>query len=180
MTVGSATFELLGGHRGCLAIADIDVPMIGPVTFVSFYGLLDQGWAITTVHRLLSDLAPLLHSKRKDLLVLGGDLNCSTQLAPPWRAYHRNLFERIETLGLVDLVAVTASTRPKLEGCPCADSPCRHVQTHMHARSRVPWHNDYLYATRKLADRLVACDVLDAGNPPWSLSDHRPVVAEFA
>jgi len=156
------------------------VPRLGVVTCVSIYGILDQGWAITTVHRLLSDLAPLLHARRNDLLVLEGDLNCSTQLDPPWRAYHRNLFERIDLFGLVDLLAASTSTRPALGECPCEDEPCRHVQTHQHARSRKPWHNDYLFATQKLAARLTACGVLEAGDPPWSLSDHRPVVADVA
>jgi hypothetical protein len=35
-------------------------------------------------------------------LVLGGDLNVSTQLDPPDRERHRNALERFKTLGLTD------------------------------------------------------------------------------
>jgi hypothetical protein len=175
------TFDLgEESHAGGFAVAEVDVPDVGLVTCVSIYGVLDQGWAITTVHRLLSDLSPLLYARRNGLLVMGGDLNCSTQLSKPWRDYHRNLFERIELFGLVDLLSATAAVRPALPDCPCEDEPCRHVQTQEHRQSRVPWQNDYLYATRKLADRLITCGVVEAGNSPWSLSDHRPVIADFS
>src|SRR5687767_3838910 len=63
-TVGGKTFELRPSHAGGFAIADVDVPDFGVITCVSLYGVLDQGWAITTVHRLLSDLAPLLYARR--------------------------------------------------------------------------------------------------------------------
>jgi hypothetical protein len=178
--VTGKTFQLIGTYPGSLAIATVDVPSFGIVTCVSIYGFLDQGWAITSMHHLLSDLAPLLHARRNDLLVMGGDLNASTQLSKPWRYYHRNLFERIELFGMVNLLGATAPGRRALRDCPGEDEPCQHVQTHQHPRSQVPWHNDYLYATRKLAERLTACGVVEAGDPPWSLSDHRPVVADFA
>jgi endonuclease/exonuclease/phosphatase family metal-dependent hydrolase len=178
--VTGKTFQLQGTYPGSLAIATVDVPGFGVVTCVSIYGFLDQGWAITSMHHLLSDVAPLLHARRNDLLVMGGDLNASTQLSRPWRYYHRNLFERIELFGMVDLLGATAPDRPALRDCPCEDEPCGHVQAHQHPRSQVPWHNDYLYATQKLAERLIRCEVVEAGHPPWSLSDHRPVVADFA
>jgi len=95
------------------------------------------------------------------------NLSASTQLSRPWRYYHRNLFERIELFGVVDLLGATAPDRPVLRDCPCEDEPCRHVQTHQHPRSKVPWHNDYLYATQKMAERLISCEVVEAGHPPW-------------
>jgi exonuclease III len=177
---GRKTFDVVRSHQGAFAIAEVDVPSVGMITCVSIYGQLDsQSWARTTVHRSLSDLSLLLHARRNEFLALGGDLNASTQLDRPYRYYDRNLFERIELFGLVDLLGATASRRPALSDCPCEDEPCRHVQTHQHPRSRVPWQNDYLYATRNLADRLTACGVVEAGDPPWSLSDHRPVVADL-
>jgi hypothetical protein len=181
MQLGSKTFELRRSHPGSVAVAEVHVPSVGAVTCVSIYGTLDdQVWARTTMHRSLSDLSPLLHARRNGLLVMGGDLNLSTQLPRPYRYYDRNLFQRIELFGLVDLLGKTASARQVLPDCPCEDEPCRHVQTQQPRSGQVPWHNDYLYATRKLADRLTTCQVVDAGNPPWSLSDHRLVVADFA
>jgi hypothetical protein len=88
----------------------VHVPSFGLVTCVSIYGALDhQVWARTTVHRSLSDLSALLHARRKDLLVMGGDLNAATQLSRPWRYYDRNLFERIKLFGMVDLLGETAA-----------------------------------------------------------------------
>jgi len=177
--VGDKTLGLLGSHPGGLAVAEVDVPEVGLVTCVSMYGVPNQRWEIATVHRMLSDLSPLLYARRNSLLVMGGDLNCSTQLLTPPRGYHRNLFERIELFGLVDLLRATALDRQELPDCPCEEEPCQHVQTYRHPRSGVPWHLDYLYATRTLAERLTACRVVEAGDSPWSLSDHRPVVADF-
>lgn len=110
-------------------------------------------------------------------MVLGGDLNLSTQLPAPWRAYQRNAFERIELFGLVDLTA--AAALGPLAGCPCDDDPCRHVQTQDHARSKVPWQNDYLFATKRLATQLRGCEVICPQDEEGVLSDHRVVVARF-
>jgi endonuclease/exonuclease/phosphatase family metal-dependent hydrolase len=150
-----------------------------PVVFVSAYGVMEGGYAVTTMHRVLSDLTPLLDKEIGKRLIIGGDFNCSTQLGGHDRARHRNLFDRFATLGLVDLLAQTTDSRAPLEGCPCSDDPCRHVQTLRHARSRTPWHNDYLFATPPLAERLRDCQPL-AGPNQWALSDHCPVIAEFA
>ena len=90
---------------------------------------------------------------------MGGDFNASTQLPRPYRYYDRNLFERIELFGMVDLLGATAPVRPVLRDCPCEDEPCRHVQTHKHSSSEKPWHDDYLYATRKLEDVPAAVEL---------------------
>lgn len=156
-----------------------DPPAGDAVVFVSVYGVIDHGYALTTVHRALSDLTPLFDTRLGRRVVLGGDLNCSTQLPPPDRERHRNLFERIAGLGLVDLIAATRASRPRLADCPCEDAEeCSHVQTHRHGQSPKPWHDDYLFATKPVAERLTSCTVLDSGEPdPWSFSDHCPVVA---
>lgn len=165
---------------GAVVVAVAEPDDQPPVTFVGVYGLIDCGYAVTTVHRVLSDLTPLLDSRLGKRLILGGDLNCSTQLKPPHRERHRDLFSRFAGLGLVDLLALPGDDRGRLDGCPCADSPCRHVQTHRHPRSEVPWQDDYLFATKAMADRLVRCEAIDHGDPdPWAFSDHCPIAAEF-
>jgi hypothetical protein len=85
------TFDLLRHHPGCVAIGRVQPEGVEPITFVSLHGRLNQGWAITTLHNLISDLSPLFISKHGKRLVLGGDLNGSTQLSRPWRYFHRNL-----------------------------------------------------------------------------------------
>lgn len=168
--------ELLQTFPGSVAIAH-STEGEGSV-FISAYGLLDGGYAITTMHRVLSDITPLLDRDLGKRLIIGGDFNCSTQLEGRDRDRHRNLFERFATLGLVDLLAATADTRLPLDNCPCSDEPCRHVQTHHHPKSALPWHDDYLFATAALAERMRDCQPL-AGPDAWRLSDHCPVVAEF-
>ena len=166
---------------GTVMIADAVLEDASTVTLVSLYGAIEYGYAVTTVHKQLGDLTPLFDSNRRDQIILGGDLNCSTQLAAPHRVRHENLFQRIQRFGLVDLLGQTKNRRTPLSDCVCDDAPsCGHVQTHRHPRSAVPWQDDYLFASSKLADRLVDCYALDDGEPdPWSLSDHCPIVADF-
>jgi hypothetical protein len=145
---------------------------------LSVSGLIDDGYAATTMHRILSDLTPLLDSRR-ERLVLGGDLNVSTQLERPYDRHSQSVFDRLQNFGLVDLLRQTAGRREALTACPCRDEPCTHVRTQTHPRSSVPWHNDYLFATRDLADQLVDCYALNEDATVWSISDHCPVVADF-
>jgi endonuclease/exonuclease/phosphatase family metal-dependent hydrolase len=166
---------------GTAITALVELPHHGPIAVASLYGLIDDGYAYTTIHRHLTDLNPLLDSRQGKLLIVGGDLNCSTQLDPPYRTIHRNLFNRFEVHGLVNLTHATRDQRPRLEGCPCEEREgCGHVQTHRHSRSRKPWQDDYVFASKELALRLISCEVIDQGSPsPWEFSDHCPVVATF-
>lgn len=95
---------LLRTHPGTMAIADVEIASAAPITVVSLYGLIEESYAITTLHHLLSDLTPLFDSDRGARVVLGGDLNCSTQLGDAgYRDRYRNLFDRIRSFGMVDL-----------------------------------------------------------------------------
>lgn len=175
------SLNLLRTHPGAVAVAEIRPPDLEPIVMVSLYGLLDEGWSITTVHSILSDLTPLIDSPLGRRLVIGGDFNCSTQLRFPYRTWHQNLFQRIESMGLIDLLELTRDKRTPLANCICDEAPsCGHVQTHRHPGSPVPWQDDYLFASRELAAQLVDCRTIDHGEPdPWELSDHCPVVADF-
>ena len=107
-------------------------------------------------------------------------MNLSTQLEEPHRARHRNALERFATLGLIDCLALERPARPRPTGCPCSDTPCRHVQTHRHPGSAVPWQDDYVLVRESLASCVRSCVVLDEGQPdPWQLSDHCPIILEL-
>jgi exonuclease III len=181
---GDRTTRLTQTHPGAFVAARVKVGA-HDIVVVSLYGMLEgplldkQSYAVTTVHRSLSDLTPLLNA-RSTARVVGGDLNVSTQVEPPHRAAHRVVFERIAAFGLGDCTGATASSRPRLENCPCAEgAACAHVQTHRHARSESPWQDDYLFASeRQLMTRLQSCRVV-ADESVWALSDHCPVIAEF-
>ena len=167
--------ELLQTFPGSVTIAQ---GQDEPTVLVSAYGVMEEGYAVTTMHRVLSDLTPLLDRDVGKRLIIGGDFNCSTQRLGRDRERHQNLFVRFATLGLVNLLELTADGRPALADCPCSDQPCRHVQTLRHGRSAVPWQNDYLFATAAVAEHLLDCQPL-AVPDPWAFSDHCPIVAEF-
>ena len=173
--------DLMRTSRGSVVVAIVEVPPEAPIVVVSMYGLDDDGYATTTIHQEITDLNALLDSDQGKRLIIGGDLNCSTQFEPPYGRIHRNLFERFEVYGLVNLTWATRDQRPMLENCPCEEAPrCGHVQTHRHSLSAKPWQNDYLFASHGLAHRLTSCEVVDKGSPsPWEFSDHCPVVATF-
>lgn len=172
---------LMQTFPGTVMVADVNLEGGSTITAVSLYGAIEHGFAVTTVHKQISDLQPLFDSNRGDQVLLGGDFNCSTQLEPPYRYQDANLFERLRVLGLVDLLELTRDSRTSLPNCVCDDVPnCGHVQTQRHRSSPIPWQNDYLFASEKLARKLTDCYAIDDGDPdPWSLSDHCPVVAAF-
>ncbi|SNT03121.1 hypothetical protein SAMN06265795_11253 [Noviherbaspirillum humi] len=150
------------------------------LSLVSLYGLIDNGYAITTVHRQLSDLTPLFDSTcYRSRIVVGGDFNISTQFRSPDGERHRNAFERLQTLGMVDAIALNRPPREPLADCPCSDKPCSHIHTQRHNVSKVPWQNDYMYVGKKLAPNVVACYPIDGGSPgSWQYSDHCPIMLE--
>jgi exonuclease III len=166
---------------GSVQIASVDVGESAPIFAVSVYGCWDEHrCADTTMHKILSDLTPLLDGVGWKRTVLGGDFNVSTQIEGSQRARDATVFARIAALGLVDLLAENKPPRTALEACWCNDKQterCRHVHTHKQSKSDRPWNNDYLFASQELAERLDSCEPI--ADWEWSLSDHRPVVARF-
>ena len=57
------------------SVAVADVEGSEPLVVVSVYGLIDRGYADTTIHRILSDLTPLVDERRARRMVIAGDLN---------------------------------------------------------------------------------------------------------
>lgn len=58
--------ELFRTYPGCIAIGRVEPPGREPFIAVSVYGLIDNGYATTTMQRVLSDLTPLLLSPSAD------------------------------------------------------------------------------------------------------------------
>ncbi len=177
-------------HPGCVVAAE--VALDGQAfTLASLYGRQEHTkevdgepyglkYAITAVHRMLSDLTPLIDQRgrrrRPEPLVLAGDLNISTQLSPPDRERHAGLLRRCAELGLTDGWTVSPDAQ-RAPDCDCVAAPdCGHVRTHTHNRSTRPWQLDYVFANRAL--EFTSCrTVIDAHT--WQRSDHAPVVAEL-
>ncbi len=164
-------------HRtfpGSVAIATTE----SGLTLISLYAILDEGYAITTIHRQLSDLTPLFDSPLGHRVILAGDLNISTQFPEPDRSRHRNALERLLAFNLVDALSLDIPARGPLKDCPCADKPCMHVWTQRHSRSSIPWQNDYCFVSQKLAPSVRAC-YPNRDSYPWELSDHCPIILDI-
>lgn len=177
-------------HPGCIVAAEVSLDRGMRCTAVSMYGLQEHRkridgepyhlrYAVTAVHRMLSDLTPLidLHSRTRVRapLVLGGDLNVSSQIDPPDRQRHREVLERFAGLGLQDAWQA-APENLRAADCTCADEPCRHVRTHTHRRSPRPWQLDYVFANAAW-EVGAAQTVLD--DHTWTRSDHAPVAVHL-
>lgn len=173
--------RLIQQNQASVIAARVELVDDEAVIAVSLYGVHDDaGYAITSVHRALSDLTPLMETPLRHRVIVGGDLNCSSQLRPPYRAWHRNVFDRFAALGLVDLTGLTAESRPPLAGCPCDDEPCRHVQTFRRAGA-APYQDDWLFASARLAKMVESVEVLSSeDSEAWKYSDHAPIRAVFS
>ena len=170
-------------HPGAVAIGTVG--RAGrPLTLVSMYGLIDDGYADTTVNRMLTDLVPLFDNPILGReVVLGGDLNITTQWVGSqvrYRHWERATFDRIAAFGLRDCLDAFRADGA-LDGCGCLDGDgCRHLQTQYHPRSTRPWQNDYVFASTELVakgDVTSAYVVDDPAVRP--LSDHLPLVLEM-
>jgi exodeoxyribonuclease-3 len=162
--------DIGSSFRGALTIGNANVRGTA-LTLVSLYGLMEstgstKGYAIPNLHRMVSDLTGLLngHIGGRRNIILGGDLNASTQLDPrQGNRSHELLFARIADFGLED-----AHTLSGHEG---------HIQTLRHVNSKVPWHNDYMFLSTGLADRLKGYHVIDTDDVR-QFSDHNIVAID--
>ena len=144
---------------GSWIAATVQIPPANQVTAVAMYGLMDE-FSDASVHRSLSEASPVLDDPRyRQQVLIGGDLNTGTQwpAAEPFIARDLNLLQRFEALGLVDCLA---AMRPagRLEGCGCTfGDGCTHTRTRRDPRwPDVPYQTDYLWASERLATRLVS------------------------
>lgn len=157
-------------YTGSLVVGEAQITDIIELTIISLYGLLETvgstSYAITTLHRMLSDLTGILngHIGGKRNIILGGDLNASLQCDVHYGGKaHQIFFQRMEDFGLKNCF------EPFFEGF---------VQTHRHSKSSRPWQNDYFFISTTLAKKLRSCVVIDNENVR-RLSDHNPVVMEL-
>jgi len=159
---------------GAWTAAEVTVAKGLTVTFVALYGLMDD-LSDASVHRSLSDLDPIFTDDRyNQRIVLGGDLNLSTQMPEgPARARSEAVFARLAALGLTECLAARWNEDRAIADCPCGqDNACRHIQTKRDDKYQM----DYLFASQSLEPD--DCYRLDSH--PWQdFSDHAPVLARF-
>jgi exonuclease III len=158
---------LEASHPGAFCVAVSRVRRGRIVTVASVYGMLafrvrnGRRYAVTTVHRTLSDLTPILDVKRsKAAVVLAGDLNVTPQIREPDTAAHEAVIQRIKAFGLADCLG-------EAHGGEFVRTYRKHA---------LPWQDDWVFASEALT--CVKCEPVDT-EEAWSLSDHCPVIAEF-
>jgi endonuclease/exonuclease/phosphatase family metal-dependent hydrolase len=155
-------------YLGALTVADVTLPDDSTLVVVSLYGQMEHGYSITTLHRILSDLTLLFEGELRrggrPKVILGGDLNASPQFDDEYGLKtHRIFFQRLEAFGLMDCQGQFTKDRQR---------------TLRHSKSDIPWVNDYIFASKTLAKKVVAHKVVEQPEM-LNLSDHNPVVVTF-
>lgn len=154
-------------YRGWVTLGET-VSTINHTLLVSLHAkLAGVPYVVPYLQKLLGSLRPLF--KEYENIIIAGDFNAARlydDVYPQFPAHtkHKLLFEWIEKdLGLVDC-------HFKLNG--------KEIQT-MRGKSRNPYQNDHIFVSKHLSQRLISCKVL-ANKEIIKLSDHNPIVAEFA
>jgi hypothetical protein len=183
---GDRRSKLTVSRPGSWTASVVSLPTGESITAISLYGLLDER-SDASVHRSISDLTPLFEDERYNrLLLLGGDLNalCTAEAGSRRLFRDQSILDRITNgFGLVDLLRESLRkndpTRGRLPECRCSfGDDCRHTWTYRHTRNpTVPYQDDYLFASRTLAERLIDC-IAREFTTDWP-SDHVPITAAF-
>ena len=183
---GLRGFKVNHTWPGTVTIADIMVKGELYATVVGVYGItldLDgisnsSGWV--SIPTIFDDLRDLFSSRRGKRLIVAGDFNLWPE--------DMNEFQPKK---MVNVVELTASTRPRLVGCSgCSmGDNCGHMWTHKngHQPGAKVQHLDNIYVSKELVGDIVSVvggiadfpSIMNAEGK-WELSDHAPVVVEFA
>jgi exodeoxyribonuclease-3 len=149
--------------KGSFTIANAKIENT-KLTLISLYGLMTDGYSITNLHKMLSDLTFLFDGKidGKRKLVLGGDLNASLQCDTIQKNNsHKIFFDRVEDFGLDDCFKLLNKPYP--------------VQTLRHNKSKTLWQNDYFFISKILSKKLINCEIID-NDKVRQYSDHNPII----
>jgi hypothetical protein len=156
-----------------VAVAQLTVPGIQPITLVSVYGVMD-GSVVSTMLRVIADLVPLFDSPYGARVILGGDFNVSTATTKPTDLVRAEaVFAAIRALGLIEAKTLVANAPPPSLDCPCGNGrTCSHVATWGRAEL------DYFFVSPALASQVMAVGV-DRTVAEAGLSDHVPLVVDL-
>ena len=167
-------FTLANTFPGSVAVAEVEIPGVAPITFVSVYTVVDT-YAQTTMLRVVADLVPLFDSAQGSRVVLAGDLNISTATSDPYYLRRGNgILTALESLGLRAAKDVTDDRPAPNLDCPCrAKGACRHIATWKGAEL------DHFYVSPSLESDVRRVWV-DERAVEQGLSDHAPLVLDLA
>lgn len=128
------------------------------LTVISLHAQIVDGYSITTLHHILSDLTPLIDGAEN--ILLGGDFNAGL-LWDAMQKYptHKIMFQRVEAFGLTNCHRLFHETEERT----------------FRNKSDKDWHIDHLFISTGLAKRVKSCDILE-NEETRRLSDHNPTV----
>lgn len=189
---GTEPGKLRSSRAGTFAAADLHLDA-EVITVVSMYGAWEQRlrhdsgiFADASVHRVLSDLAPLVYGAKNDRpMIVAGDLNIYRGYGEPtrhdyWKARYDSVFSRFEAMGLPFVGPRRPDGRPADPRPELIPEGADNVPTY-HTKQRGPGtaeHQlDFVFASRALHDRLK----VRALNEPdeWGPSDHCRILIEL-
>lgn len=139
---------------------------IDPKTLISIINIYGKGdyhgnniYYNTTLHHIISDVAPYIHRNNNNIIVLAGDFNATMQGELANTAKYMDdkpLFDRINDFGFVNCMN-------ELQ------------QTHINKQNpNKPWHLDYIFLNKKYLNKKRETNVLNKEEYK-NLSDHYPV-----
>jgi exonuclease III len=166
-------FQLANTFPGSVAVGEVTIEGIAPITVVSVYNVIDV-YAQTTLLRIVADLIPLFDSAKGSRVILAGDLNVSMTTQDPYYLQRgRAILGALTGLGLVE-VTEAAKHRPS----PWLDCPCGAAGRCAHLRTWQSHELDHAYVTESLRDEVESVSV-DHEAVALGLSDHAPLVIDL-
>jgi exonuclease III len=180
--VSAGAFEV--SRPGTLTVADVMRDEADVLTVASMYGAWESPpganrpiYADASAHRLLSDLAQLVTTRRGHRLVLAGDLNVLYGYGehgdPYWAGRYQTVFDRAAAMGLVFVGPQAPNGRqatPWPEELP-VDS--LNVPTFHHSQqtpATATRQLDFVFASQALADQVHVAALNEVDD--WGPSDH--------
>lgn len=167
-------FQLANTFPGSVAVGEVTIDGIAPITVISVYNVIDV-YAQTTLLRIVADLIPLFDSAKGSRVILAGDLNVALTTQDPYYLQRGGaILGALKGLGLVEVTDVARRRPAAWLDCPCgAQGTCSHLRTwQVHEL-------DHAYVTESLRDEVESVSV-DQAAVTRGLSDHAPLVIDLA
>jgi exonuclease III len=147
--------------QGWVTVAEVKLNKNVPLIVISLHAQIIDGYSITTLHHILSDLTHLIDGASN--VLLGGDFNAGLlwdkkQKSPT----HKIMFDRVEAFGLLN----------------CHRLFHNKEQRTFRGRGGEPWQLDHLFMSKHLTKTIRSCDIVE-NEEVISLSDHNPIVMSF-
>jgi len=147
--------------NGWVTAAEVKLQNNIDLIVIDIHAQIVEGYSITTLHHIFSDLTHLIDGSNN--ILLGGDFNAGL-LRDTKQKYptHKIMFERLEAFGLSNCHRLFYDSE----------------QRTFRNKSGQYWQLDHLFISNHLTKNIQSCDVIET-NEIKSLSDHNPIVMDI-